>query len=247
MKRLIPLLLVLVASTATIRAQCSDGDLWKINTTTKLYECVAPSTLPVSTAQQTALDAKAPINNPTFTGTVGGITPTMVSLGNVTNTSDANKPVSTAQQTALDLKLTGTAAVLTSNATNATTTLNNLSGLSVNVTSGRKYYFVLTLMLANSVAAEGLKVDLNGGAATMTIVRAAVEGQDTTLTIMTQVSALNTVITAATFTGDGVILIRGYLNPSSTSTFIPRFAENTHVTGTLTAYTGSSLVLTEIP
>ena len=28
----------------------------------------------------------------------------MVSLGNVTNTSDANKPVSTAQQTALDLK-----------------------------------------------------------------------------------------------------------------------------------------------
>ena len=55
---------------------------------------------PVSTAQQTALDLKAPINNPTFTGTVGGVTKSMVGLGNVDNTSDANKPVSTSQQNA---------------------------------------------------------------------------------------------------------------------------------------------------
>jgi len=47
---------------------------------------------------------KAPIASPTFTGTVSGITATMVGLGNVTNTSDASKPVSTAQQAALDLK-----------------------------------------------------------------------------------------------------------------------------------------------
>lgn len=46
---------------------------------------------PVSTATQTALDAKAPINSPTFTGTVGGITKAMVGLGNVDNTSDATK------------------------------------------------------------------------------------------------------------------------------------------------------------
>jgi hypothetical protein len=52
-----------------------------------------------------ALDAKAPLASPTFTGTVAGITATMVGLGNVNNTSDASKPVSTAQQTALDLKL----------------------------------------------------------------------------------------------------------------------------------------------
>jgi hypothetical protein len=50
------------------------------------------------------LALKAPINNPTFTGTVGGITQSMVGLSNVDNTSDANKPVSTATQTALDLK-----------------------------------------------------------------------------------------------------------------------------------------------
>lgn len=59
---------------------------------------------PVSTAQQTALNLKADLANPTFTGTVAGITAAMVGLGSVTNTSDATKPVSIAQQAALDLK-----------------------------------------------------------------------------------------------------------------------------------------------
>ncbi len=48
---------------------------------------------------------KANLAAPTFTGTVSGITSSMVGLGNVDNTSDANKPISTAQQTALDAKL----------------------------------------------------------------------------------------------------------------------------------------------
>lgn len=56
---------------------------------------------PISTATQTALDLKAPLANPTFTGTVAGITASMVGLGNVDNTSDANKPVSTAQAAAI--------------------------------------------------------------------------------------------------------------------------------------------------
>jgi alpha-tubulin suppressor-like RCC1 family protein len=59
---------------------------------------------PVSTAQQTALNLKANLASPTFTGTVSGVTAAMVGLGNVTNTSDANKPVSAAQLTALNLK-----------------------------------------------------------------------------------------------------------------------------------------------
>ena len=51
------------------------------------------------------INAKAPLANPVFTGTVLGIDKTMVGLPNVNNTSDLNKPVSTATQTALDLKL----------------------------------------------------------------------------------------------------------------------------------------------
>jgi len=77
---------------------------------------------PISLATQSALDSKAnssdlqskadvsdlaskaPIASPTFTGTVNGITASMVGLGNVDNTSDLNKPISTATQSALDLK-----------------------------------------------------------------------------------------------------------------------------------------------
>lgn len=55
----------------------------------------------ITTATQTALDLKAPLANPTFTGTVSGVTKSMVGLGNVDNTSDANKPVSTAQASAI--------------------------------------------------------------------------------------------------------------------------------------------------
>ena len=47
-----------------------------------------------------ALAAKAPIASPTFTGTVSGITKSMVGLGSVDNTADAAKPVSTAQAAA---------------------------------------------------------------------------------------------------------------------------------------------------
>ena len=78
----------------------------------------ADSAKPISTATQTALDAKlssataattyASIASPTFTGTVGGITKSMVGLGNVDNTSDTAKPISTATQTALDSKLNRT-------------------------------------------------------------------------------------------------------------------------------------------
>lgn len=58
----------------------------------------------VTSAIQTQIDAKAPTANPTFTGTVSGITKSMVGLGNVDNTTDANKPISSATQTALDAK-----------------------------------------------------------------------------------------------------------------------------------------------
>jgi hypothetical protein len=105
-----------------------------VNNTTDL-------TKPISTLAQTALDLKANasdvttllalkanLTSPTFTGTVSGITKTMVGLANVDNTSDVNKPVSTLAQTALDLKaplasptFTGTAMAPTATAGTNTT------------------------------------------------------------------------------------------------------------------------------
>ena len=70
---------------------------------------------PISTDTQTALDLKAtnsdlalkaPLASPTFTGTVSGVTASMVGLGNVDNTADLLKPISTDTQAALDLKAT---------------------------------------------------------------------------------------------------------------------------------------------
>ena len=88
----------------------------------------------VASTTAAALALKAPLASPAFTGTPTGITAAHVGLGNVTNTSDANKPVSTAQQTALDLKaplasptFTGTVNAATVTASGAVTG-SNLSG-----------------------------------------------------------------------------------------------------------------------
>lgn len=76
----------------------------------------------------TAINLKANIESPTFTGTVKGITKAMVGLGNVDNTSDIDKPVSTATQTALDIKANttdvNTALNLKANAADVTTSLS---------------------------------------------------------------------------------------------------------------------------
>jgi len=89
---------------------------------------------PISNATKVALDRKAdtadlvlkaPLASPTFTGTVGGITKTMVGLSAVDNTSDLAKPISTATQTALDTKVStetfSTTIATKENATNKST------------------------------------------------------------------------------------------------------------------------------
>jgi heme O synthase-like polyprenyltransferase len=59
------------------------------------------------------LDAKASLSGATFTGAVSGITAAMVGLGNVDNTSDADKPISTATQSALNDKASLSGATFT--------------------------------------------------------------------------------------------------------------------------------------
>jgi hypothetical protein len=78
-------------------ADASTSAAGKIQLTGDLAGTATAPTVP-------GLTLKAPIADPAFTGTVSGVTSAMVGLGNLDNTSDANKPVSTATQTALDLK-----------------------------------------------------------------------------------------------------------------------------------------------
>ena len=55
-----------------------------------------------ATTVQNQIASKAPLANPSFTGTVSGITKSMVGLGNVDNTADTDKAISSATQTALN-------------------------------------------------------------------------------------------------------------------------------------------------
>jgi hypothetical protein len=64
----------------------------------------ADTSMLATKAALTDLNNYAPINSPTFTGTVSGIDKSMVGLGSVDNTSDAAKPISAAALMALDLK-----------------------------------------------------------------------------------------------------------------------------------------------
>lgn len=107
----------------TRKVQYWDGSTW-----IDISAGLEVITIPDVTGLEDALDSKAPLESPTFTGTVGGISKTMIGLSNVDNTSDANKPVSTATQTALDGKSsTGHTHTLATGATDVTATAAELN------------------------------------------------------------------------------------------------------------------------
>ena len=95
-----------LAVDAVTEAKIADGAVTsaKIATGTIVNEDINASAA-IATSKisglDTALGLKAPLDSPTFTGTVSGITKTMVGLGSVDNTADLAKPVSTAQATAI--------------------------------------------------------------------------------------------------------------------------------------------------
>jgi hypothetical protein len=95
-----------LAVDAVTEAKIADGAVTsaKIATGTIVNEDINASAA-IATSKisglDTALGLKAPLDSPTFTGTVSGITKTMVGLGSVDDTADLAKPVSTAQASAI--------------------------------------------------------------------------------------------------------------------------------------------------
>ena len=77
----------------------------------------------------------APVNNPTFTGTVAGVSKEQIGLGNVDNTSDLNKPISTATQSALNTVIANTNTTLTSHLGLIYTNVTGLSTINTTVTT----------------------------------------------------------------------------------------------------------------
>jgi len=80
-------------------------------------------------ALTTLVNTKAPKADPTFTGTVSGVTKAHVGLGNVDNTTDVGKPISTATQTALDLKANLAGPTFTGTVSGITKTMVGLSNV----------------------------------------------------------------------------------------------------------------------
>ena len=110
--------------------------LGSVDNTTDLLKPLSTATIAAlaAKADSSSLGFKADKANPIFSGTVSGITPTMVGLGSVNNTTDASKPVSTLQQAALNLKA-DLASAPTFTGTVTTPTISITSGTAVSITS----------------------------------------------------------------------------------------------------------------
>lgn len=132
------------------------------------------------------------------------------------------------------------------NVTNATTTMANITGLTSTLVSGKKYAGCLVLFAGDSVAADGLKVDFDGGTATMTSFSAQTKIYGTTLLTSTNTTAIATDILAATMTGVGSVEVVFAFVANGAGTFIPRFAKNSNTTGTATVYLNSYMILEDV-
>jgi len=102
----------------------------------------------ITTATQTALNLKAPLASPTFTGTVSGITSTMVGLGNVNNTADESKPVSTAQASAIATAKSEAIAEVNALLVGAPAALNTLDELAAALGDDANFASTVTTNLA---------------------------------------------------------------------------------------------------
>ena len=132
------------------------------------------------------------------------------------------------------------------NVTNATVTMANITGLSATLVAGRKYTGRIVLFAGDSVAADGIKVDFDGGTATMTSFSAQTKIYDTALLTSSNTTAIATDIMAATMTGVGAVEVVFAFVANVAGTFIPRFAQNTHTTGTATVYLNSYMILEDV-
>jgi hypothetical protein len=129
--------------------------------------------------------------------------------------------------------------------TNATATLGNTNISPGPLIAGRSYRIDGFLIVSNSVVAEGVQFDCGGGSGTATTFAiSATTGDGSTVTPgTTDSTSLTGAINYTAVTGTAYIYLRGYIKCGIAGTFILRFAENTHVTGTATLGAGSWIAL----
>ncbi len=150
------------------------------------------------------------------------------------------------------LQQTAARAILGTAYTNATTTFSSISGLAIPapLVAGRKYAGWLELTVNQALAADGFKLDFNGGSATMTSVNFGIEsvlgGALGTRTSTALNSAVT--ITALADTSDVVISVMFGCVCNAGGTLIPRAAKNADAAGaTMTVRVNSFFWLDDMP
>lgn len=134
---------------------------------------------------------------------------------------------------------------VTGDVTNATATMSNLTNLSVTVASGTKYTGTVQVFGVDSVGADGLAFDLGGGSCTFTDIEFGFAAQPTgsTLGTVTSTTATTAVTLTVVSTSDAVYTLSFGFTCNAGGTFIPRFAQNSHSTGTATVRKNSGILL----
>lgn len=148
------------------------------------------------------------------------------------------------QNTAGNARRTATQAV-----TNSTTFAAD-DTLSITLKAGRRYRYYIWYAFT-TVNTSGVKLDLNGGSATMTAINGTITIYSSVMALLVgvQITAL-TSTTGFTATGTTAFAcIEGSLECNGAGTFIPRFAQNaeTGAAENATAQVGSFITLDDVP
>lgn len=140
--------------------------------------------------------------------------------------------------------------ILDANQTSSSTTPAS-TALSVALEAGRIYAFRVVMFVAESVAADGYRVDFDGGTATATALRVMgtmiSEGSGLLGTLgggKSTLAADHTFTIGSSF--DDAIVFEGVIEVLAAGTLIPRFGQEAHSTGTATLYALSYMVVDDI-
>lgn len=141
-----------------------------------------------------------------------------------------------------------------SDVTNATTSFADVTGLTVNLLSGKKYVFEAVLFHSTDATTTGARFGINIGAAPTAMSLAGIQQITSSVTAATygssaMVTARDTAAVVET-TGPGatnmLAIIKGFIQPSADGTFAVRCQSEVAVAGGLVVRAGSWLWIREV-
>lgn len=159
-------------------------------------------------ALTTAVSLKAPSANPVFTGTVSGISASMVGLGNANNTSDLAKPISTAQALVNSTFALGTA-LTAETATRASADTTNTAAISTETTraTAAEALLATNIALAAETTSRTTSYAANATAISSEVTRSTSAETTLTTNLASEVSSRSLAITAEVTARNAAILV----------------------------------------